>query len=560
VFLGEDAASVRRNRRGCRPSLGGDPNPPWLVHGRRRWQLSVQTSNDRTGAPDRDFRLGLTTAALNHLYDSLDEQTVELLHSRRNAGVFRGRGWLLRHTLPGADVVGLAIAFVVAQRLYAAHLNGDHVDAMGEFLLFVLSLPAWTIAAKLYGLYDHDEERADHSTVDDFVGVFHLVTVGTFVLLVVSHYGEWFEPPFSKLFVFWLLAVVSVTTARAMARAICRRRTAYLQNTIIVGAGNVGQELARKVLKHPEYGLNLVGFVDGAPKEPIAQLDHLTLLGEPDHLPGLVKLLDVERVIVAFTNDPVEQSLDTIRAINELGVQVDIVPRFFDVLGPHVDVHTIEGVPLWALPPMRLTLSARVLKRTVDILGASLGLLVLSPLFALTAIAIKLDSPGPVFFRQARVGQRARTFSIWKFRSMTNDADARKEEVSHLNKHLAPGGDPRMFKIPGDPRCTRVGAWLRRTTIDELPQLFNVLVGEMSLVGPRPLIPEEHRFVSTWGKRRSDLRPGMTGLWQVLGRDEIGFEEMVRLDYRYVTRWSLWRDMVLLVQTVPAVLRRRTTA
>jgi lipopolysaccharide/colanic/teichoic acid biosynthesis glycosyltransferase len=223
-------------------------------------------------------------------------------------------------------------------------------------------------------------------------------------------------------------------------------------------------------------------------------------------------------------------------------------------------VHTIEGVPLWALPPMRLTPSARLLKRTVDIIGASLGLLVLSPLFALTAIAIKLDSPGPMFFRQARVGQRGRVFSIWKFRSMTSDADARKEEVSHLNKHLAPGGDPRMFKVQSDPRCTRLGGWLRRTSLDELPQLLNVLVGEMSLVGPRPLIPEEHRFVSTWAKRRLDLRPGMTGLWQVLGRDEIGFEEMVRLDYRYVTRWSLWRDVVLLVQTVPAVLRHRTAS
>jgi exopolysaccharide biosynthesis polyprenyl glycosylphosphotransferase len=550
VFFGVDAANVATNRR----------DPPRPVDARGRSQVSVQTSNDRTRAPDRELGRGVSTAALNRLYDSLDAQTVELLHSRRNAGVFRGRGWLLRRALLAADVAGLAIAFVVAQRLYAAHLAGDHVDALGEFLLFVLSLPAWTIAAKLYGLYDRDEERANHSTVDDFVGVFHLVTVGTFALLVVSRYAGWFKPPFSKLFVFWLLAVVSVTTARALARAFCRRRTDYLQNTIIVGAGDVGQELARKVLKHPEYGLNLVGFVDGAPKEPIAQLDHLTLLGEPDHLPGLVKLLDVERVIVAFTNDPVEQSLEVIRAINELGVQVDIVPRFFDVLGPHVDVHTIEGVPLWALPPMRLTPSARLLKRIVDILGASLGLLVLSPVFALTAIAIKLDSPGPTFFRQARVGQRGRAFSIWKFRSMTSDADARKEEVSHLNKHLAPGGDPRMFKIQSDPRCTRLGGWLRRTSLDELPQLLNVLVGEMSLVGPRPLIPEENRFVSTWAKRRLDLRPGMTGLWQVLGRDEIGFDEMVRLDYRYVTRWSLWRDLVLLVQTVPAVVRHRTPA
>jgi len=140
---------------------------------------------------------------------------------------------------------------------------------------------------------------------------------------------------------------------------------------------------------------------------------------------------------------------------------------------------------------------------------------------------------------------------------MTDDADSRKSEVAHLNKHLENGGGARMFKIEGDPRCTRVGNLLRRTSLDELPQLLNVLAGQMSLVGPRPLIPEEHRFVNKWAKRRLDLRPGITGLWQVLGRHEIGFDEMIQLDYRYVMRWSLWRDIMLLFQTVPIVLHRR---
>jgi lipopolysaccharide/colanic/teichoic acid biosynthesis glycosyltransferase len=140
---------------------------------------------------------------------------------------------------------------------------------------------------------------------------------------------------------------------------------------------------------------------------------------------------------------------------------------------------------------------------------------------------------------------------------MTDDADSRKSEVAHLNKHLENGGSARMFKIEGDPRCTRIGTLLRRTSLDELPQLVNVLLGQMSLVGPRPLIPEEHRFVENWAKRRLDLRPGITGLWQVLGRHDIGFDEMIQLDYRYVMRWSLWRDIMLLFQTVPVVLQRR---
>jgi lipopolysaccharide/colanic/teichoic acid biosynthesis glycosyltransferase len=205
---------------------------------------------------------------------------------------------------------------------------------------------------------------------------------------------------------------------------------------------------------------------------------------------------------------------------------------------------------------MRLTPSSRALKRAVDLVGAVLGLVLCAPLFIAIAIAIKLDSRGPVFFRQERVGERGHVFRIWKFRSMSIDADDRKSEVTHLNKHLGPGGDPRMFKIPHDPRCTRVGHWLRRTSLDELPQLFNVITGEMSLVGPRPLILEEHRFVTEWAKRRLDLRPGVTGLWQVLGRDDISFDDMVRLDYRYVTRWSLWRDVVLIAQTIPTLVRR----
>jgi lipopolysaccharide/colanic/teichoic acid biosynthesis glycosyltransferase len=156
------------------------------------------------------------------------------------------------------------------------------------------------------------------------------------------------------------------------------------------------------------------------------------------------------------------------------------------------------------------------------------------------------------------MGEAGRLFRIWKFRSMGVDADDRKHEFAHLNKHLAPGGDPRMFKIVGDPRVTRVGGWLRSTSFDELPQLINVLKGDMSLVGPRPLILDETRHVHSWASRRLDLRPGITGLWQVLGRDDIGFDEMIRLDYRYVTAWSLWTDLRLLLRTLPVLLRGRT--
>jgi lipopolysaccharide/colanic/teichoic acid biosynthesis glycosyltransferase len=247
--------------------------------------------------------------------------------------------------------------------------------------------------------------------------------------------------------------------------------------------------------------------------------------------------------------------LELIRSIQDLDVQVDIVPRLFELVGPAAVIHTVEGISLIGLPPLRLSRPARIAKRGLDIALASAALLVLIPVFAVLAVLIKVDSRGPVFFRQKRVGSAGRPFRIFKLRTMREDAEATKADFAHLNKHGAPGGDPRMFKIEGDPRVTRVGRVLRRYSVDELPQLLNVLTGDMSLVGPRPLIADEDRYVRDWARKRLDLTPGITGLWQVLGRSAIPFDEMIRLDYLYVTTWSLWNDCRLLLRTLPVVVR-----
>jgi lipopolysaccharide/colanic/teichoic acid biosynthesis glycosyltransferase len=192
-----------------------------------------------------------------------------------------------------------------------------------------------------------------------------------------------------------------------------------------------------------------------------------------------------------------------------------------------------------------------------DFAVAIVSLIVFAPAFAVIAVLIKLDSPGPVFFRQVRRGTDESTFRIYKFRTMSVDADARKSEYTHLNKHAANGGDPRMFKIPDDPRITRFGRFLRHYSLDELPQLINVVRGEMSLVGPRPLILEEDQHIHEWARSRLKLKPGITGPWQVLGRSEIPFEEMVKLDYLYVTNWTALNDFKLVLQTLPALVRSR---
>jgi exopolysaccharide biosynthesis polyprenyl glycosylphosphotransferase len=492
----------------------------------------------------------------SELEAKVDAKTLEVMEHRRRTASIRRRGWLVRRALLAADGVGLLVAFLCANLL----MKGPTTDGLPLLLalnLFVLTVPIWVVVAKIYGLYENDEERADHTTVDDVAGVFHLVTVGTWLFFVVAQLTNVVQLDLPGLIAFWALAVGAITFSRATARSIARRQIGYIQNTVIVGAGDVGQLLAKKFAQNPQYGINVVGFVDRAPKEQHGDLEELRLLGPPESLPAIVRIFDVERVVVAFSLDTWQMTVDLIRRLKDLDVQVDVVPRLFEIVGPGMKVHGAGGVPLIGLPPARLSRSSRLVKRMLDSFASMIALVCLSPVFVLVALAIKLDSPGPVFFRQVRMGSGGRTFRIWKFRTMSADAEERKAEVVHLNTHAEAGGDPRMFKIPDDPRVTRVGRLLRRTSIDELPQLFNVFAAQMSLVGPRPLILDEDQHVQDWARKRLDLKPGMTGLWQVLGRSDIPFEEMVKFDYSYVTSWSLRNDLLLIARTIPVLFGHR---
>ena len=338
----------------------------------------------------------------------------------------RRRGWLVRRALAVADVIGLLSAFLVAHWLYGTEqVPGviDRFEPWQEVTLFALTLPGWVVLAKLYGLYEGDETRTDHSTVDDVARIFSMLTAGTWVFFAATWFLDVADPQVRKLVCFWLVGSVALPLMRVGARALCRRSVAYQQNTIVVGAGTVGQSVARKLLQHPEYGVNLVGFVDDEPRERGYGLADLTILGGAEEIRRLVRELDVERVIVAFSRDSHEQVLALMRSLDDLDVQIDVVPRLFEALGPHVHVHDAEGLPLLGLPPARLSRSALFLKRAFDLTASSFGLTVLSPLMLLAAIAIKLDSPGQVFFRQERMGKDDRSFWIFKFRTMNEDAD-----------------------------------------------------------------------------------------------------------------------------------------
>jgi lipopolysaccharide/colanic/teichoic acid biosynthesis glycosyltransferase len=259
----------------------------------------------------------------------------------------------------------------------------------------------------------------------------------------------------------------------------------------------------------------------------------------------------VDRVVIVADDAPSEQVHAAVHVAKQLGVKVSLLPRMFEVVGSAVAFDYIGGLTLLGIRRFGLSRRARVVKRMFDIAGAATALVVLSPLLLGIAVVIRLTSSGSPLFRQTRVGRDGRPFQMLKFRSMVAGADRHKSELRFLNE--ADG----LFKITDDPRLTRVGRVLRRMWLDELPQLLNVLRGDMSLVGPRPLVPDEDVKIVGWRRQRLYLTPGMTGPWQVLGAARVPLREMVTIDYLYVANWSLWNDVKILLRTVPCILARR---
>jgi exopolysaccharide biosynthesis polyprenyl glycosylphosphotransferase len=472
-------------------------------------------------------------------------------------------GWLVRRLLAAADVVGLVAAFSATEALFSGRSPQiDKVGVSSEIVIFVASLPLWIVLAKLYGLYDRDEERPVYSTVDEVVGVFHLITVAIWIFYGFSWVTGLTSPDQEKLVTFWGLAIGSVIASRAGARALARRHASSLQNTIIIGAGDVGQLIGRKLLQHPEYALRLVGFVDTEPKEARSDLGGLTVLGEPQDLAAIVERHEVDRVIIAFSRDGHEELLDLVRALRGHDVRIDVVPRLFDAVNPRASVHMIEGLALVALTPARMPRSSRFLKRCFDLALALLLLAATAPLMALVALLIRRDSPGPAFFRQVRLGMDKREFTLLKFRTMQVDTDdgPHRDFVRDIMDFRAVTAPRSLYKLPRADRVTRVGRWLRKTSLDELPQLINVVMGDMSLVGPRPCLPYEATLFRPHHNERFLVPAGLTGLWQVEARAHSTFGEALDLDVAYVRGWSFGLDLRLLLRTPLLMIRNRATS
>jgi exopolysaccharide biosynthesis polyprenyl glycosylphosphotransferase len=275
-------------------------------------------------------------------------------------------------------------------------------------------------------------------------------------------------------------------------------------------------------------------------------------LGGVGELAHLIADHQVERVIIAPDGHDQDEIIHGIRLIKALGVKVSVLPRLLEVVGSSSTFEDVDGLTLLGVRQHGASRSSEALKRLMDLVGAVIVVVLFAPLMLLLAVAIKLDSRGPVLFRQRRIGRKGEGFWMFKFRSMVKNAEETKMELSARNE--AEGG---LFKIAEDPRITHVGRLLRRTSLDELPQLLNVLVGHMSLVGPRPLVQDEDALIEGWQRRRLAVKPGMTGMWQIYGSSRIPMDEMVKIDYLYGANWSLWLDLKVLLRTVPYVLRRR---
>jgi exopolysaccharide biosynthesis polyprenyl glycosylphosphotransferase len=477
-------------------------------------------------------------------------------------GTRRRRGLLVRRTLMLADLIGLSAAFACLQvALSFRHGAPDRVPPDAEVFFFAASLPVWLATAQAMGLYKRDEERPEHTTVDDLSGVLQLVTMFVWLIFVASRVTGLASPDLGKWVIFWALAIGLVVTARSIARVRARRSPEYAQNALIVGTDRVGQLIARKLLLHPEFRIDAVGFVDGSPRQLRPDVAHIPVVGDVGNLVELATRHQADRVVIAFSRQSSRQLMELTRELQALGIQVDIVPRLFEALGPNVSITSLEGVQLVSLPPTRLSRGALMLKRAFDVGIASATLLFAWPIFLAAAIWIKLDSPGPVLFRQTRLGRNQQPFTALKFRTMrvgTSD-DAHREYIRKAMDSGAatePGG---LFKLERNEAITRSGRWLRKTSLDELPQIFNVLRGEMSLVGPRPCIPYETEHFEPHHYERFSVPAGITGLWQVKARAHSTFGEALDMDVAYARSWSLALDVLLLLQTPLQMIRPRAT-
>lgn len=454
-----------------------------------------------------------------------------------------------------SDAILINIAFTIAywiryQQQWFRAVPAAYLVPFSAFAPFVLILTGLLILiyqrGELYRL------RWGRSWFDEMYAIISGTTTGVVMMMVLVFVLR--SVFYSRLIFFYggILIVVLLGLSRLIKSIVVRHMRQQgigVTRAIIVGAGEVGHAVMRTMIAHRELGYKIVGFVDDEPARGNTDIGRFKGLGRLENLPYLIQDESIDEVIVTLPWQYHRQIMAVMTSCEAENVEVRIVPDLFQMTLSRMSLAEIAGIPMIGFKRTSSNGIRRLMKRVTDVTLSWVLIIVGAPLMGLIALMIKLDSPGSVIFGQKRVGKGGKHFTCFKFRSMVADANARREFLRNLNEADGP-----LFKIRNDPRLTRVGRWLRRFSLDELPQLYNVLRGDMSLVGPRPPLPEEVAQYQPWHLRRLGVMPGMTGLWQVSGRSRLPFDEMVLLDIYYAEHWSLALDLKILLRTIPKVI------
>lgn len=455
-------------------------------------------------------------------------------------------------TLLFADVLSAFAAFFLAwYARYHLQLGGDvaavnYVD-FSTYLPLMIGFAA-TLVAILYFKSMYRLPRAQALT-DEFIAITSSAALGTMTLYAVTTFFQYPAESRATFVYAWLLATFAITLGRAANRALhgwLHQRGIGVERVLVVGESNVGRMIMQGLAAQPHLGYQVVGFVGDSGDSDFGRF---RCLGRIQNIDQVIVHHEIDQVLIALPSASHESILRIVDHCRRDNLRFKLVPDLYEMRLSQLDVQPVYGIPLIGMKDTNIRGWNLLVKRMLDVTISVLGLAVASLPMLVIALLIKLDSPGPVLYRQVRVGRGARPFVIYKFRSMRDWAEQEQAALRSLSITAGP-----TFKVPDDPRITRVGRVLRHTSLDELPQLWNVLNGDMSLVGPRPPTPDEVALYEDWHRQRLEVSPGITGIWQVSGRSSLTFDEQVVLDVYYIENWSLGLDLSILLRTIPAVI------
>jgi len=457
----------------------------------------------------------------------------------------------VRYLTIATDLLLMNLAFVLAyiaryqwQWLLPVAYQEPYTGYLGQQFVLTLLLVLTFSQHKVW------RRRRGESWVDEMSRIFSATASGIALMMVFTFF---FQPsPFSRLLLVWALVfiVVFIGSARLIRRSVLRvlyRRGRLVDRVLVVGSGEVGRSVIRTLLARPDLGFRIGGYLDDGSGENNLGSGLVPHLGSYRDLQRVLgEQQNLHTIFIALPGEMHRQIMALLRISRTHNTRAQVVPDLLQMSLSQVEFINMSGIPMLGTREVRISRPGRFLKRVMDLTFVIvLGIPVLL-MTAVIALAIKIDSKGPVFYSGVRVARNGKHFDMYKFRSMVMDAEAQKDALQEWNEADGP-----IFKIKDDPRLTRVGRWLRRSSLDELPQLYNVLLGQMSLVGPRPPLPEEVAEYKPWQRQRLSIIGGITGLWQVSGRSNLTFDELCLLDIYYIENWTLTLDVRILLQTIP---------